>query len=43
MAEAGVGSYYRDRTRQEAESERHKDVLERVPVVTTRPSFPTEL
>jgi len=33
-----VGGYYRDRTRQEAESERYKDVLERVPVVTPRPS-----
>ena len=38
--EAGVGGYYRDRTRQEAESERHKDVLERVPVVTPRHSAP---
>ena len=40
MTEAGAGGYYRDRTRQEAESERHKDVLERVPVVTTHPSAP---
>ena len=38
-----MGSYCRDRTRQEAEYRAPQDVLERVPAVTTRPSAPTKV
>ena len=41
-AQAGVGGYYQDRTRQEPSIERHMDVLERVLVVITHPSLPPE-
>ena len=41
MPDAGEGSWFQDLTRQEAEDERHMDVLERVLEVTTLPSGPT--
>lgn len=38
--DAGMGSHYQDRPRQEPRIERHKDVLERVLLMTTHPSGP---